>query len=518
MLSQLGKGISDSPTQLNTSNPVEYQYQVYGDYLGATKRNIQNYSQNPELSIKYFKIDIPKSPNMDDTNSIKVPEFNAYGKDSEDDNNQEIFKGTGINHSYKNNTYDIYEFTPVIEIQPLTYEPAGENWIGTHSSMSIMSIERPSVGDLFTFYGAKDDITDGTEIFQISDVSYQRTSHGLLPLYTLQFRSAPLTKQSIKELNINEVFFFSNHFNKFLKSDCWESNQFALDFFNKKLAKDFDELYLKDKGKYLFKSCPMDPKNIENRTFMIPMVFNNTIKRLSSLIKTGFKPVLDFSTNVSLNEFLDGKKKVGSENLFQFCIYQEQDLYNIYAGAGYTDEENPVQAPDPIPEHTINEINDLGEEFVVVVPEAPGEWIPKEITDETIPIAFIDKDFITKDFKIIDNLGNERRTYNYQKYLKLWELTKKIKKLYYCGIVEEPIELTQYDEKGRIGKTRFFNFWKCSGSTIDGDPDILEANLINVKNSYNAHGVINDFLKRRIIIGDLGLPNVISFQYGVAYY
>ncbi len=525
-------GDSGSSKNMNTSNIVEYQYQLYQEYLGTTKDNILNYSQNPELAIKYFKINVPKSTNINDTNGEVAPAFDAYG----DTDENETLGGTGITHQIKNFTYDIFEFTPVIEIQPLQYEQAGESWIGTHSNMSIMSIDKPVAGDLFTFYGAKDNTTDGTELFQITDVSYQRTSHKALPLYQLTFRSAPIKVDTIKDLLINEVYFYSIHFNKFLKGSCWESYQYSLDFFQAKTSKEFDSLYLKDKSKYVFGTC-YNQENESTSRAIFPMAFNNNIKRLSSMIKTGFKPVLDFSTNISLNEFLDGAEHptlVDANNdpkIFQFCIYQPQELFNLYAALGYGQEgfpNNPIEEPLPsTPETTEITIGEGGEEIVTIIPAGPIIWEALEITEDSVPIAFIDRDLFSKRFTVIDNLGETQNIINYEKYLSLWELTKKVRDLYYCEAGVDPYdpsqeqELTAYDTKSKIGNNKFYNFWDCLGTDEIEDTDSetsTETKLFNVSNIYNADGKVQDFLERRPIIGDLGLPLVISFQYGVAYY
>ena len=529
-------GNAGTSEAMNTSNIVEYQYQLYQEYLGTTKDNVLNYSQNPELAIKYFKINIPKSTNINDTNGDTAPAFDAYG----DTDENEVLGGTGITNSFKNFTYDIFEFTPVIEIQPLTYEQAGEAWIGTHSSMSLMSIEKPSAGDLFTFYGAKDDTTDGTELFQITDVSYQRTSHKALPIYNLQFRSAPLKVDSIKDLLINEVYFYSIHFNKFLNGSCWESYQYSIDFFKNKDSKDFDSLYLPDKSKYVFEVC-YDEVLQDTTKFIFPMAFNNNIKRLSMGIKTGFKNILDFSTNISLNEFLDGAEHPTITNpddtpkIFQFCIYQPQELFNLYAALGYGTEgfpANPIEEPLPTyPETTEITIDPIsGEEIITVIPAGPIVWEPLEITEESKPIAFIDRDLFSKRFTVIDNLGETQNIVNYEKYLELWELMKKVRDLYYCEAdlgganPSDPSaeqELTAFDEKSKIGNNRFYNFWDCLGTDEIDDTDSetsTETKLFNVSNIYNADGQVQDFLEYRPIIGDLGLPLVISFQYGVAYY
>jgi hypothetical protein len=505
----------------NISNLVEYQYQLYDEYLENIKRNIINYSQNPELAIKYFKINIPKSTNINDTNGEVAPEFHAF----ENDDEVETFKGTGMAHQFRNFTYDIFEFSPVIELHPLQYEAAGESWIGTRGIISILSIDKPQAGDLFTFYGTKEGTTDGTEVFQVIDINYQRTSHKKIPIYQLTFRTAPMKVDTLKDLMINQVYFYNHFFNKFLNGSCWNNYKMALDFFENKKSKEFNNFYLKDKNKYIFKSC-INPETNETTKVIFPMIFNNTIKRLSSLIKTNFKAVLDFSTNVSLNEFLFGKEhstllnEDGSKKIFKFLIYDPRELYNLYVALGYTQEENPIPLPDPeYPASTEIQINpETGEEVVIEIPEGPRTWPDIEINDETTPIAFIDKDFFSNKFTIIDNYKNGP---NYQIYLKLWDLTKNTRKLFYCpGEGEEIIEPTKFDISSKIKNNKFYNIWDTCNGAGSGviSEDEIKYRLNQVNNFYNANGIINDILDGKPIIGELEVPLVISFQYGVAQF
>ncbi len=523
--------------KMNTSNIVEYQYQLYNEYLGRTKTNIQNYSQNPELAIKYWKIDHERSTNINNKNTVEDLVFNAYSIPATD-NETERISGTGIAHKFRNFTYSIFEFTPVIEIQPLTYENAEEQSRGTSSSMSIMSIDKPNAGDLFTFYGAQDGTTDAEELFQITEVSYQRTSHNKLPIYLLTFRSAPMLVQTLKEVQIHEVYFYSIHFNKFLKSTCWDNYQYSLKFFNDNNARTFKDMYLQDKSKYIFRSCykkDIYGNDISTRS-ILPMVFNNIIKRLSSLIKTGFKNVLDFSTNISLNEFLFGAvhptivDSDGNNKIFNFVVFRNEELYNIYAGMGYTDELNPVQAPLPsTPESTeITWDPDTGEEIINIIPAGPVIW-EEEITTDSLPVAFIDKDLFSKKFIVIDSSTPEgdENIWNFNKYLELWNITSKVQSLYYCEAGVDPFDstlsqeeqsLTQYDDNARISNNKYYNIWECSGDIENTESNLDNLTNYMVGNIYDANGVLMDYSQRRILIGDLGLPLVISFQYGVAYY
>ena len=106
-------------------------------------------------------------------------------------------------------------------------------------------------------------------------------------------------------------------------------------------------------------------------------------------------------------------------------------------------------------------------------------------------------------------------------------MTKKIRNLYYCEAGVDPYDISQenpltaYDEKSKIGNNRFYNFWDCIGTDDIDDTDSetsTSTKLFNVSNIYDADGALYDYSEVQPIIGDLGLPLVISFQFGVAYY
>jgi hypothetical protein len=313
--------------ELNRTNQNDYQYGLYQEYLENIKKNSLLYSSNPELVIKYFRINLNLSNNIDQFDTLfpqNVPMDPANTEDiigDLDGNNNtsnytasEVSEihGTGMFDKFENFTYDIFEFTPVIEMSPFQYTPNSDNNVGTTGSMSLMTIDRPNVGDLFVYYDKKNDqgesVTDQTEILQITSVQMQRTSNDILPIYQLEFKMANIKQEHLKKLSINEIYFYDNLQNNFTSSKCWSEYQriSGNDFTNE--LKEINKNYNKDNAYYEFNTldCTLDSKPELKK--QIPLVFNNLIKRLteSSYNQSRLKIVKNISTNLSIYEFLEG--------------------------------------------------------------------------------------------------------------------------------------------------------------------------------------------------------------------
>jgi len=182
--------------KINQSNLTDYQYGLYNDYLSQLDDNLILYSNQNSMSIKYWNIKVQESFNTNDLN---------------------------FQNSYKNFTYDIYHFMPTLEMSPLTYQinyetqHSGTSNIAT-GSMTIFLLDKPLPGDLFTFYSI-DDVHNAGEVFRISNVRYMRTTKNKLKLFQLDFETAPLTKNSIDNLKINNVYYWDTELNKFFIDD-----------------------------------------------------------------------------------------------------------------------------------------------------------------------------------------------------------------------------------------------------------------------------------------------------------
>jgi len=307
---------------INKTNQFEYQYQLYQEQLQQIKKNTLLYANNPELVIKYFSININLSNNIDQVDILfpqNVPTEGELGDDplNQTDytaSSQSAIHGTGMFDKFENFTYDIFEFTPVIEMSPFQYTPNSDNNEGTSGTMSIIAIDKPKVGDLFTYYNKVSDdgfnVVDQTEIFQVTSVQMQRTSNDILPIYLLEFKTANILYENLKKFSIHNIYFYDNLQNNFISSDCWDdyqyvsNNTYNFDLINKN--------YNKDKAYYEFNTLEYfgELGTASAEPYIgkkVPLIFNNLIKRIqnSSYNQSRLKTVQNISTNLSIEEFLN---------------------------------------------------------------------------------------------------------------------------------------------------------------------------------------------------------------------
>jgi len=307
---------------LNRTNQNEYQYQLYQEQLQHIKKNTLLYANNPELVIKYFSININLSNNIDQVDILfpqNVPTDGELGDDPANQTDytasaQSAIHGTGMFDKFENFTYDIFEFTPVIEMSPFQYAPNSDNNEGTSGTMSIIAIDKPKVGDLFMYYNKVSDdgfnVVDQTEIFQVTSVQMQRTSNDILPIYLLEFKTANILYENLKKFSIHNIYFYDNLQNNFISSECWDEYQY--------ITKDRDNFnlinknYNKDKAYYEFNTLEYFSElgNTSTEPYIskkVPLIFNNLIKRIqnSSYNQSRLKTIRNISTNLSIEEFLN---------------------------------------------------------------------------------------------------------------------------------------------------------------------------------------------------------------------
>lgn len=304
---------------LNRTNQNEYHYGLYQELLQQIKKNSLLYSDNPELVIKYFSINLALSNNIDQADvlfSQNVPsstdDIGDLSKNEQDfqASQSNTIHGTGMFDKYQNFTYDIFEFTPILEMSPFTYSPNSDINNGTSGSLSLMTIDKPKVGDLFTYYNkvskSGESIVDQTEIFQISSVQMQRTSNSILPIFQLEFKTANILYESLKKFSIHDIFFYDNLQNNFTSSKCWENYQKVTD--DNKNFKLIAKNYNRYQSRYEFNTVSFNKET--KKPFIdkkVPLLFNNLIKRIqnSSYNQNRFNLVKNISTNISIQTFLN---------------------------------------------------------------------------------------------------------------------------------------------------------------------------------------------------------------------
>jgi len=521
---------------LNKINQSDYQYTLYKDYLEQIKKNSLIYSNNPELVIKYFSINLQLSNNIDQIDILFPQNVPVSGDDPEEQTDymastSSAIHGTGMFDKYENFTYDIFEFVPVIEMSPFQYSPNNDDNNGTSGSMSLMTIDKPKVGDLFTYYSKRDtygkNAVDQTEIFQVSSVQMQRTSNELLPIYQLEFKTANILYENLKKFSIHDIFFYDNLQNTFLSNACWNIYQNIgntdITIFNKN--------YNKDNAYYNFYSFDCSEKKIIRR---IPLIFNNLIKRVSqsNYNQYNFKPISNISADISINEFFENdfclltipdRLKLFFNNSFIISNFLELYFYYLVLNKEniIKDKLLEIISPDDIEKVMISEnIDELTEIFSKY--------------NNTDPIAFIDKDLKTNTFLIIDNISlilgfksEESLTQlqlviqnNFEIFFKLYENLKNIRTLINCP--KKYIRFTDIEEKelfilSNKEKLNNCNYYRifCSLNNAENAENPPET-LSDIY--WNIDGVITDYNTRtELPIGDLGLPIAMSYQYGIQY-
>ncbi len=174
-----------------------YAYDIYAEYLNK----IEHYSINStinSLSIRYYKQNIPFTKGTVDELDVIVT--------------------AGYNRAY-----DIFDFTPVLESQPLSYtndnDETNQGVIRrTQGTMTIMAVIEPLPGDILNFYQHG----STNEFFNVDEVTFVHSVKDL-NIYQIQFSTSNWTKQGVEDMTIINHYYFVKEFKKFYDSSLYES-------------------------------------------------------------------------------------------------------------------------------------------------------------------------------------------------------------------------------------------------------------------------------------------------------
>lgn len=186
-----------------------YAYDIYAEYLNK----IEHYSINStinSLSIRYYKQNFPNTKGIRDEIDVVV------------------------NPGY-NRAYDIFDFTPVLESQPLNYtndmDETGQGVIRrTQGTMTIMAVTEPLPGDIFNFYQHG----STNEYFSVDEVNFVHAVKDL-NIYQIQFSTAQWKRSTIESLTIITHYYFVKEFRKFYDSSLYEGYATLLETRNDEL-------------------------------------------------------------------------------------------------------------------------------------------------------------------------------------------------------------------------------------------------------------------------------------------
>jgi hypothetical protein len=314
-------------------------YSIYEEYLN----NIQNYSiqsSGQALSIRYFKTNIPLTKGVDADLDMIVAQ------------------------KYKK-TYDIFDFAPVLSATPLNYtnndDESNQGIIrNTFGSLTLMCVEEPLPGDLFHYYGNDSHV----EIFSVDEVNFVfSTKH--LNIYSIEFKTANISKKSIDELTINNHYYFLKEFRKFFLSSIYDDYSFIMT--------ERDEILEEINNKYNSGKCwytLSEDDDINYKTNQILLYLNELMQLEVDIIlfKDGF-------------EFNDDNKHIllkYSDNLVNSIEYTDSLLSRIYhvyeVYFKLENYETPVDTISPAIKDT-----HVKEDASITVKDLDGNILAKEL-------------------------------------------------------------------------------------------------------------------------------------------
>ncbi len=173
-----------------------YMYDIYTEYLNKIEYYALN-SQYNSLSIRYYKQNIPLTKGVYDDLDVLITD--KYSR-----------------------AYEIFDFTPVLEMTPLTYSTNNDEENQgvirkTEGTLTILAISEPLPGDIFNFY----EYASTNEYFEVLDVNFVY-SVKKLNIYQLTFETANFHKSSVEALNIHEHYYYLKEFKRFYSSVLYD--------------------------------------------------------------------------------------------------------------------------------------------------------------------------------------------------------------------------------------------------------------------------------------------------------
>jgi hypothetical protein len=174
-----------------------YAYDIYAEYLNKIEHYALNSTIN-SLSIRYYKQNIPLTKGVHD--ELDVIDVSGYGR-----------------------SYDIFDFTPVLQSAPLNYttenDESNQGVIRkTRGTLTMMAVIEPLPGDIFNFYQHR----STNEFFYVDTVNFVHSVKDL-NIYEIQFETSNWSIDDVNEMNIIEHYYYVKEFRKFYDSSLYEN-------------------------------------------------------------------------------------------------------------------------------------------------------------------------------------------------------------------------------------------------------------------------------------------------------
>lgn len=240
-----------------------YVYDVYAEYLNKIEQYALNSTIN-SLSVRYYKQNIPLTKGIHDELDV-------------------------ISTAWYNRAFDIFDFTPVLEMQPLTYQNVNdESNQGvirkTNGVLTLLAIVEPLPGDILNFYQHG----STNEYFTVQEVNFVHSVKDL-NIYQITFETANWSKSSVEQLNIVEHYYYMKEFRKFYSSELYEDYAMLLEDRNT-ILEGINLSYDCIKCRYIDNDLELtDPKITK---------LNETLIYLNTLVKLPIKVIMNYPLDV----------------------------------------------------------------------------------------------------------------------------------------------------------------------------------------------------------------------------
>jgi hypothetical protein len=246
-----------------------YLYDVYSEYLNKIKYYSLNSTIN-SLSIRYYKVNLDKTIGVEsDLSMITV--------------GQELI------------TYDIYDFTPVLESAPLSYstenDEDGQGLIRkTRGTLTVLAVTEPLPGDIFNLY--QNGSTN--EFFTVEDVNYVQSVKDL-NIYQINFATSQLYKQTVNDLSVGAHFYYVKEFHNFFVSDLYDDYKNLLTNRNY-MVDHINEFYDYNACKYIDKNMTDAQTTLANSMIL----YLNELVQINSKVIIGYSIIKDIPNDYAL--------------------------------------------------------------------------------------------------------------------------------------------------------------------------------------------------------------------------
>jgi len=282
-----------------------YTYQIYNEYLNQIKNYTINSNYN-SLSIRYYKQNFGLTKNVYD--ELDIVASGQY-----------------------NRVYEIYDFVPVLDAQPLTYtNEDSESSQGvirkTFGTITTMVLEKPLPGDIFNYYN-NDSIS---EYFEIKEVNFIQSVSDI-DIYQLNFETCLIHPDTINAFDISEHYYYLKEFEKFYDKTVYPTYKTLLSNRND-IITELDKFYNYQLCKYddviNFGTYDIQLPDILTQKVNSILLYLNQMVQIDNRIILGYEILYNDKLIIKISQ----DDLYIPDRLYQEPPYDPSAVYNPYAG------------------------------------------------------------------------------------------------------------------------------------------------------------------------------------------